>query len=388
MVGYDGGRVAPRGSPTTWSSRAPSTSRAIQEAQASAYHVLRELVGRLGRGRALDAAPPSAACRGARRGRRCRASASGRFVLPAGARARARPASCSTTRAACCVEVEGDAAAVDALPRAAAPPRRRRWPRSSAVRARGGRRRRGERGVRDRASSARGGEPRRPGRARHRDLRRLPGRALRPAPTAASATRSSTAPNCGPRFTIVRGVPYDRPLTTMAGFAMCARAGPSTRTRATAASTPSRTPARSAGRGRWPTCGGRPAAPATRSPRRRPRCAPGAIVAVKGLGGFHLACRADDEARRRARCARASTARTSPFALMAPDLAAARALVELGDEEQRCWRARAADRARAPPAGRARSPPSVAPRSRRPRRDAPLLAAAPPAARRRAACRS
>ena len=29
--------------------------------------------------------------------------------------------------------------------------------------------------------------------------------------------------NCGPRFTIVRGVPYDRPLTTMAGFTMCAR---------------------------------------------------------------------------------------------------------------------------------------------------------------------
>src|ERR671932_130519 len=27
---------------------------------------------------------------------------------------------------------------------------------------------------------------------------------------------------CGPRFTIVRGVPYDRPLTTMAGFTMCA----------------------------------------------------------------------------------------------------------------------------------------------------------------------
>src|SRR5204863_2833410 len=29
--------------------------------------------------------------------------------------------------------------------------------------------------------------------------------------------------DCGPRFTIVRGVPYDRPLTTMAGFEMCAR---------------------------------------------------------------------------------------------------------------------------------------------------------------------
>ena len=37
----------------------------------------------------------------------------------------------------------------------------------------------------------------------------------------------------------------------------------------------------------------------------------GAIVAVKGLGGYHLACRADDEDAVGARCARASTARTS-----------------------------------------------------------------------------
>ena len=29
--------------------------------------------------------------------------------------------------------------------------------------------------------------------------------------------------NCGPRFTIVRGIPYDRPQTTMAGFRMCAQ---------------------------------------------------------------------------------------------------------------------------------------------------------------------
>ena len=28
--------------------------------------------------------------------------------------------------------------------------------------------------------------------------------------------------DCGPRFTIVRGIPYDRPLTTMAGFPLCA----------------------------------------------------------------------------------------------------------------------------------------------------------------------
>ena len=38
--------------------------------------------------------------------------------------------------------------------------------------------------------------------------------------------------------------------------------------------------------------------------------AAGAILAVKGIGGYHLACRADDE-RAVARCARASTARTS-----------------------------------------------------------------------------
>jgi hydrogenase maturation protein HypF len=35
--------------------------------------------------------------------------------------------------------------------------------------------------------------------------------------------------NCGPRFTIVRDVPYDRPLTTMAGFTMCPPNGSTTR---------------------------------------------------------------------------------------------------------------------------------------------------------------
>ncbi len=41
--------------------------------------------------------------------------------------------------------------------------------------------------------------------------------------TGGSGTRSSTAPTAARRFTIVRDVPYDRPLTTMAGFPMCER---------------------------------------------------------------------------------------------------------------------------------------------------------------------
>jgi hydrogenase maturation protein HypF len=134
--------------------------------------------------------------------------------------------------------------------------------------------------------------------------------------------------NCGPRFTIVRGVPYDRPLTTMAGFAMC------------------------------PACRREYDDPTDRrfhaQPNACPECGPtvragdevgeealraaaaallgGAIVAVKGVGGFHLACRADDEdavARLRTRKKRED----KPFALMARDLDAAGRLVVLRAEE-------------------------------------------------------
>ena len=86
----------------------------------------------------------------------------------------------------------------------------------------------------------------------------------------------------------------------------------------------------------------------------------GAIVAVKGVGGYHLACRADDEdavARLRARKHRED----KPFALMAPDLDAARTLAELGETEAALL------------AGRAR-PIVLAPR----RADAPVAAAVAP----------
>jgi hydrogenase maturation protein HypF len=147
--------------------------------------------------------------------------------------------------------------------------------------------------------------------------------------------------NCGPRFTIVRAVPYDRPFTTMAGFEMCPAC---------------RAEYEDPGDRRFhaqpnacPVCGPSVRLLAARSGASAPLAAStststdgdpagaaadalidGRIVAVKGIGGYHLACRADDEAavgRLRSRKHRED----KPFALMARDLDAARALVEVGD---------------------------------------------------------
>ena len=141
--------------------------------------------------------------------------------------------------------------------------------------------------------------------------------------------------DCGPRFTIVRGLPYDRPLTTMAGFTMCAACraeyeNPADRRfhaqpNACPACGPTLRLCDATGRALAAPDPVRAAAEALRA---------GAIVAVKGVGGFHLACRADDEAalaRLRARKRRAE----KPFAVMPPDLAAARRLAVVCDAEAR-----------------------------------------------------
>ena len=52
--------------------------------------------------------------------------------------------------------------------------------------------------------------------------------------------------NCGPRFTIIEAVPYDRVRTSMKGFTMCKPASANTMTLPTVAFTPSPTPARRA----------------------------------------------------------------------------------------------------------------------------------------------
>ena len=142
--------------------------------------------------------------------------------------------------------------------------------------------------------------------------------------------------NCGPRFTIVMDVPYDRPLTTMATFTMCDE------------------------------CAAEYHDPANRRFHAQPTCCPscgprltlldaagksheggspeleaagvllkaGRIVAVKGLGGYHLAADAaceDAVAALRARKHRED----KPFAILAADVAAASRLCEVDDAAAR-----------------------------------------------------
>lgn len=142
--------------------------------------------------------------------------------------------------------------------------------------------------------------------------------------------------HCGPRFSIIEAVPYDRPNTSMKRFPMCSLCreeyeNPADRRfHAQPNACPDCGPQLA-----WWDADGRTLA------RRDEALAAavealrgGAIVAVKGLGGFHLMVRASDEAAvqglrdRKRRGAK-------PFALMAPSLEVARAVCEVSALEQR-----------------------------------------------------
>ncbi|MDX3695772.1 carbamoyltransferase HypF [Streptomyces europaeiscabiei] len=143
--------------------------------------------------------------------------------------------------------------------------------------------------------------------------------------------------HCGPRFTIVTGVPYDRAGTTMAGFAMCPDCA-----REYADPADRRFHAQPVA---CPACGPRLRLIAGQEPGRRNGDQPdpvtearalltrGAILAVKGLGGYHLACDATNQAavallrRRKARG-------DKPFAVMARTADDVRHLVRLSPEER------------------------------------------------------
>jgi len=140
--------------------------------------------------------------------------------------------------------------------------------------------------------------------------------------------------HCGPRYTIIQDIPYDRPRTTMSCFSMC------------------------------PECEKEYRDPSNRrfhaQPNACPVCGPrvwltdktgevlacddpiteaarwlheGKIVAVKGLGGFHLACDATSEdavTRLRRRKGREE----KPLAVMAPDLKAVETFAEISAKEK------------------------------------------------------
>ncbi|MFC2316074.1 MAG: carbamoyltransferase HypF, partial [Selenomonas massiliensis] len=146
--------------------------------------------------------------------------------------------------------------------------------------------------------------------------------------------------NCGPRYSIIRGVPYDRPLTSMAPFQMC------------------------------PACQREYDEPADRRFHAQPNacadCGPayrllvdgveqtgdplaraqdiiaaGGIVAVKGIGGYHLACDARrDAAVRRLRARKHREVKA--LAVMAGSMELVRSLCVVSDEEARWLTAPAA----------------------------------------------
>lgn len=141
--------------------------------------------------------------------------------------------------------------------------------------------------------------------------------------------------NCGPRFTIVRDIPYDRPRTSMAIFPLCPacqgeyddplnrrfhaqpnacwQCGPHVEV--------------------WDTAGDRIAAQDPIA-EAAARLRAGAVVAVKGLGGFHLAVDATNPGAvslLRARKRRVE----KPFAIMVPTLEVAEQLCEVSEEERR-----------------------------------------------------
>jgi hydrogenase maturation protein HypF len=142
--------------------------------------------------------------------------------------------------------------------------------------------------------------------------------------------------NCGPRFTITRRVPYDRATTTMSSFEMCHRCDREYHDPADRRfhAQPNACPA----------CGPRvrlldkfghefeggsedPVRRAARMLRGR------AILAVKGLGGYHLACDPFDDGAVKTLRGR-KVRQDKPFALMARDVNQARELCRVSPEEE------------------------------------------------------
>ncbi|MCP4039747.1 MAG: carbamoyltransferase HypF [bacterium] len=138
-----------------------------------------------------------------------------------------------------------------------------------------------------------------------------------------------TCTHCGPRFSLVRGLPYDRERTAMDRFPLCPACLDEYTDPGNRRFHAEPTCCHSCGPRLWiaRADGQALAESAQAMAAARDALAAGKIVAVKGLGGFQLACRADrDEPVQRLRASKQRASK--PFAVMVPDLGCAREIAE------------------------------------------------------------
>ncbi len=170
--------------------------------------------------------------------------------------------------------------------------------------------------------------------------------------------------NCGPRFSIIQALPYDRLRTTMHGFQMCDRCQAEyddpldRRFHAQPNACPDCGPQPEL----WMPDGECTARAAAALEEAAAAVSAGDIVAVKGLGGFHLVVdAANEDAVRRLR--RLKNREEKPLAMMYPDVTTVRRHCALGPDAERLLTAPEAPIVLLPRLADAAVAPSVAPRN-------------------------
>jgi hydrogenase maturation protein HypF len=145
-----------------------------------------------------------------------------------------------------------------------------------------------------------------------------------------------TCTNCGPRFTIIAELPYDRPATTMSAFAMCERCAAEYHDPADRRfhAQPIACPECGPSLWFWSQTGGLVNGTDAALGATQRALAASAVVAIKGIGGYHLACSVDDEAAVGALRARKMRG-AKPFAMLVGDLDVARRYATIDDDEAR-----------------------------------------------------
>jgi hydrogenase maturation protein HypF len=146
--------------------------------------------------------------------------------------------------------------------------------------------------------------------------------------------------NCGPRFTIIQDLPYDRPKTTMAGFEMCLACRSEYQNPLDRRFHAQPVACSRCGPQVWLEAGGQRLAERGQAIQAaRHWLKQGKILAIKGLGGFHLACDAcNPQAVDELRCRKQRS--DKPFALMAFDLSAVQGHCFVSPEEAELLSAR------------------------------------------------